>query len=293
MLDQFYQKKLETLGVDSSLTTDFLRHRIACALTLTSSIPLELLEVVMSLPSEVQQNILEGAYKQAEQQTSFLAAMKYSVQHMDDKITETRASWDKTMYNVLIGSPHRQKDEIGLWQKQLAGLEQHRTINRDVFEPIGLDVGPAKQACAEKALGGYSHLLLLDDDVYPFHPGFLRRLLNYNLDVVCGVYNVRRDPHVSCPIKLDTNGKRDYVTKTDSGLIPAYVVSGGLVLIKTSVFGKLGSRPWFKNTRTPNGAMELTEDAYFSTLCRDNGIEMFIDTDVRATHWCRETQCYW
>ena len=51
----------------------------------------------------------------------------------------------------------------------------------------------------------------------------------------------------------------------------------GAVLVKTSVFVKLGPPPWFKFS-------EVGEDLHFCDLCAQAGVEVWCDTSLEAPH---------
>lgn len=68
----------------------------------------------------------------------------------------------------------------------------------------------------------------------------------------------------------------------DGSTVEVYTLPQGFTLIRTEVFRKL-IHPWFVTTD------QLSQDSYFSQLCREAGIKLWCDTSVKCDHVDRIT----
>ena len=148
----------------------------------------------------------------------------------------------------------------------------------------GQSPAKSRNLMANMALeNGCTHVLFLDDDVYP-PPDMLMRLLAHDKDIVGALYVLRNYPHL--PIMFDhayPDGRCRYKFLTDKvqGLVPVVNTGLGCVLIKTEVFKKM-EQPWITL-----GAYEKDnwcDDIHFFNKCREEGFELFVDTDISCGH---------
>jgi hypothetical protein len=123
-------------------------------------------------------------------------------------------------------------------------------------------------------------IMWIDSDMV-FPPDSLLRLLAHNKEMVGATYNRRSAPY-------DTMGKWETVdfSKPGSvGLVKAFLIPTGLLLMKISVFEKIDP-PWFYEThewdqRSDNNIAGVkTEDIVFSERAIAAGITPFIDFDL-------------
>ena len=170
----------------------------------------------------------------------------------------------------------------------------------------------------DKEFGG-THLFFLDADIGFNHKNF-ERLLDYNKDLVCGVYPTKGinwerlktlDNKTVKPQNL-MNYNVNFIDasniKLDNGFAEVKEGATGFMLIKKEVFLKLKDnysdlkftpRPssilsgsdncydFFKvgNYKDKNGNVNyLSEDFYFSTLWRDIGGKIFADLTSELSH---------
>ena len=148
--------------------------------------------------------------------------------------------------------------------------------------PRGM-VDQSRNAIAQKAKEiGASHLLFLDDD-HTFPPDLFFKLYSHNKDVVGALGFRRVEPFSPCVFTWLTspeNGNlmvRERPEWIKTGLRRVDAIGFGAVLIRMSVFDRLGPAPWFKFS-------EVGEDLHFCDLCAQKGIEVWCDTDLVVPH---------
>lgn len=202
-------------------------------------------------------------------------------------------------------------------QKVLICVPTYENITPDTFKAIydmdkpcptdfefvrGYDVATARNNCVLKMLdGGYTHLMLIDNDVTPPKDA-LANLLEDDRDVVSGYYahrNKGNDPTIVT--NLCKMGEFNYLTQWDGDELRAELAKGntvirihgggmGCILIKRHVFERI-SYPWYDwvNYRDPNRSM-LSEDLYFCERCGAERIKIYADTRVACGHLFRHIQ---
>jgi hypothetical protein len=185
------------------------------------------------------------------------------------------------------------------------------------FFPMGNEalIQRGRQFLAQYAVvKGYDKLLFIDADL-GFTNTDIIRIINHNKPVVGGTYPVKR-----IPISLNFNplpsqktseisnvhspeGFKQFVTKyaDHDGLIEVTHIPTGFMCVETSVFRQLakvvpsyqsgkisgypeiGQIPEVFPVRVKNGFLE-SEDWAFCSLCQDNGIKVYLDSQVLLTH---------
>ena len=150
-----------------------------------------------------------------------------------------------------------------------------------------LDIAPcprtyrdnARQQLAEKAIEeGCTHIFFIDDDMlHP--PDIVQKLMEYNKDIVSGLYFTRGGhyhPLLMKRAKLEM-AKYEPMYEYPKGLVEVDATGGGCLLIKTDVFKKL-KKPWFVKNHV------YGEDTYFCELARRAGFKIFVDTNLVCGH---------
>lgn len=152
-----------------------------------------------------------------------------------------------------------------------------------------LDV--AQNRLAEEAVkGGYTHLLLIEDDLYNFKKVHLDKLLQDDLDVIGAAYFGSTFPHDLIAMRkfdpkeklIDVGsmaGKHLYCLPADkcNGVQEVDLMGFGFTLIKTSVFSMI-EKPYFDMTH------EYNSDAYFYDKCHKSNIKTCVDFSVVLNH---------
>ena len=180
-----------------------------------------------------------------------------------------------------------------------------------LFESVrGYDVATARNRIARKALELETDFLLSVDNDVTLPKDALALLLEDAKDVNLGYYahrdtdNVYRGNTCICRLK-DAEGKEYYHYPLESeysaeemrrmrnaGETKIEVHGGGMgcALIRTDVYRKT-EYPWYDwvNYGDANRGM-LSEDLYFCSLCRANGIPIYADVRVGCGHLLRHVQ---
>lgn len=130
-----------------------------------------------------------------------------------------------------------------------------------------------------------THVYCMDSDVVPPN-GTLKRLLDYDLPIVAGIYPMCTT--VPCWSFKTNGGWQNRDIPLPDKLTEATCIGGSTVLIKREVFDKL-ERPWFKivyRAIDDNGlAYDEGEDEYFSRTAREAGYKLMIDPKVVCKHF--------
>lgn len=148
----------------------------------------------------------------------------------------------------------------------------------------------------QKLEGGFTHYLFIDADIIVKEED-IKRLLEYDFDIVSGAYKSRESEYsyVGGLFKRDESGgiTDALKLKTDTdGLNEVDWVGGGCVLIKKEVFESLPF-PWFRYPileKTVDGKEHckmIFEDVGFCMLAKEHGFKIWMDCDVEVTHLAR------
>lgn len=157
--------------------------------------------------------------------------------------------------------------------------------NVEVFKSRIHAQSPAKARnviIEEAILKDCTHILFLDDDVYP-DPDILTKLLSHDKDIVTGLYLSRAYPHK--PFIFDSwfNGGARWrpLRPEDNGLIE--VVAGGLgcILIKINVFLAM-EKPWIRLGELESD--NWCDDIGFFKRAGEAGFKMYCDINCKAGH---------
>jgi len=139
----------------------------------------------------------------------------------------------------------------------------------------------------------YTHLFWIDDDL-GFTPDSIAKLVNRNLDVVCGIYTTKNENNPIYPYTA--------LGPVVKGLQLAERVPGGFMCMKRHVIEKCvkdcewyeidhdgTSRlsPWFFDLR-PYGKHKVGEDYIACERIRAAGFKIYVETDLNFKHWGRK-----
>ena len=133
----------------------------------------------------------------------------------------------------------------------------------------------------------FSHLVMLDiDHLQPVDIVF--RLCEAVAEdrsrlVVSGLTHRRREPFE--PIAFIKDGdKFEAVTDWEQGeVVKVDMLSPACTIFSREVFENIDP-PWWAYTYEPGQMYYPTEDVYFCEVCREHGVEMWVDTRIRSPH---------
>lgn len=166
----------------------------------------------------------------------------------------------------------------GVFARSVAELTAALVYNRVEFELYNIEssILPASRfMLMDMALQkGHTYALCLDSDMY-FPGDIVPRLMAHDKDIIVANY-VTRPPcrHVCHDMEgnvMQTAGKE--------GIEQASRIAIGCALIKLDAIRKL-KEPYFEFIWQPDKRTFLGEDYYFSNLCTEAGIEMWVDHEV-------------
>jgi len=158
------------------------------------------------------------------------------------------------------------------------------------------DAGVGRSTFAHFALKepDVTHLYFMDSDVVP-PPGTLRKLYEYDLPIVAGIYPMNVNGEKAWSFKAD--GKADSKTYggwrrqgslLSGGLMDATAIGGSTLLVKREVFEKL-KRPWFLIKYKPideeGRCYDYGEDEYFSKIAIEAGYNLKVDPSIICKHY--------
>lgn len=156
---------------------------------------------------------------------------------------------------------------------------------------IGGVIHESRNLLVEKALElDATHILFIDDDMI-FPPEALIKLLENDVDIVCGLAFRKVAPYDPVIFNLYENidGTIDIfaLEKIKEGLVEIDAIGSAFVLIKRRVFEKM-EKPWYRWGDTSFGIYTksggLGEDISFSLHAKRQGFKVHCDTDLIITH---------
>jgi glycosyltransferase involved in cell wall biosynthesis len=185
---------------------------------------------------------------------------------------------------VVVGVPTQEMarradfyDAINLLQVP-EGIELLKTFSH------GQSPAKGRNVIIEEALkNDCTHILFLDDDVYP-QPDAISRLLIHDKDIVTGLYVSRSYPHRPYIFsKANPNGSCvwDFLYDGKQGLVEIVGAGMGICLIKMEVFRAL-EKPWIRLGELESD--NWCDDLGFFKRVREAGFKIYCDLDCIAMH---------
>jgi hypothetical protein len=128
-----------------------------------------------------------------------------------------------------------------------------------------------------------THVFFIDDDV-ALPPNTLNKLLEWDKDMISGLYFMRNYPHY--PIAFDVAdevGKctHHFLQDEESGLLKVIATGLGCCLIKTEVF-KAMEQQWIRLGQLESD--QWCDDIDFFLRANKLGFELYCDLDMRIGH---------
>jgi GT2 family glycosyltransferase len=216
--------------------------------------------------------------------------------YQDDKLAILVNKWGKekvdALYkcdlskrvHVLIATPlrnnymHYRFAASLLTMQKVPAVQYMNTVRYVIAEARNLLVEYAlKQNC--------SHVLFIDDDMIIPNDALVK-LLEHDVDIVCGLAFRRLAPYDPC---VFVNVDKDIfpIEHIDKGLVEIDACGSAFVLIRTNVFNKM-PKPWYvwgdKSLGIYENAGGLGEDVSFSLKAKRMGFRVCCDTSVILGH---------
>lgn len=173
--------------------------------------------------------------------------------------------------------------------KSVYGLQYNQEQGRPMFDFVkGYGCAQARNKCAKEALDyNFDYLMFVDSDVI-LPSDCLLNMLEYDADIVMGIYPRRNTQTGQTEIFL--TGYENFTDENNLNTrnIPSEtridIKGGGMgcALIKTELFKKL-QYPWFKYVEYESGDT-LSEDNYFCWKASEIGAKIQCDTRIRCWH---------
>ena len=204
---------------------------------------------------------------------------------------------------ILIGIPENRGFVPVEFMISILGLQRPKNVIVNHMVVDGMHQAAMRNDLATTAVENDADYVFMCDDDMLYLPDTLIRLLDADKDVICGFAVTPNAPHNPVygrapspteeypgpdldPFTYDMvwptdTGKKD--GKVKRGPQKSWIVGGAGLLIKTSVLKQLDT-PWFSFSGTTGDGRGVGEDVWFSRLCRDAGIELWIHTDVIVQH---------
>jgi len=126
-----------------------------------------------------------------------------------------------------------------------------------------------------------THILFLDADM-TFPTDVIPKLLKHNVDIACGLYKQRNEPHKYALFRIK---KGEYIRpEIEEGLMKVDAAGTGCMLINMKLFDKIDF-PWFDYRQYRRSKTKyFTEDIWFCKKAREKGFKIYVDTDVKCGH---------
>lgn len=137
-----------------------------------------------------------------------------------------------------------------------------------------------------KRLKQFKKILHLDIDCEPTKEQ-IYTLLNYNLPIVSGWYELNGDTSRVCV--LDKDGNNFYKDNLPSGVHPAHSVGLGCFVCDGDVYDTI-PKPWFEChwIKTDKGRLKyLSEDFVFCAKAKFHKFQIHVDFDMKIEHRTR------
>jgi hypothetical protein len=137
----------------------------------------------------------------------------------------------------------------------------------------------------KQSSGPLDTLVMLDIDHE--HPAAIaQRLVERHCAVVVPLMFRRGEPYQACAFRLGEDGALHHLATFPPGLYRMDAVGMGAIAIQRHALLKLreAGHEWFFRYEYLPGLQSPSEDLYFSKICREAGVEMYVDTTIQTPH---------
>jgi len=130
-----------------------------------------------------------------------------------------------------------------------------------------------------------THILFVDYDVLT-GPDTLKKLIEHDKDIVCGVYPASQKGSLKWCLSSSRDEEKFSLMDIDElpdEMFKTQVGANGMMLVKMEVFDKL-EWPYWKTEYHEDGA-KLGADIYFFDKAREAGYDIWVDPSIKCSHF--------
>ena len=126
---------------------------------------------------------------------------------------------------------------------------------------------------------------MLDVD-HDHPPEMMERLVAHDVPIVTPLMFRRGEPFQACAFRRGKDGELHHLANFPMGLHRMDAVGTGAIAIQRQVFERLreAGHQWFFKYEYDEQLGSPSEDLYFSKICEQAGIEMYVDTTIESPH---------
>lgn len=124
------------------------------------------------------------------------------------------------------------------------------------------------------------HLLMVDDDMI-FPPETLNVMMSREKEIIGLPYNVKALPTVKDPKNRHNVTYDPDIAPSETEPFEVIAVGGGVILIETSVFTKIG-QPFFGFDSYENGMTKVGEDSWFCYKAHKHGYKIWVEPTLKG-----------
>lgn len=204
---------------------------------------------------------------------------------------------DDTKKSIQISIPNRSasSEMSASLAKTLQSLEVPESlqdykvsVNFHHLQPVDANRNEMVKSFLEKEHAEW--LLMIDSDIVP--PVDILKMVEHDKPIVSAVCTIKKGD-VPQPVIVKEAGNnyrqvniQEAVDEIDdeTGLLEVEGVGTGAILIRRDVLEDM-KPPWFKFEYNEYGGLKLGEDFYFSRRCKQNDVDMFVDTTMITQHF--------
>jgi GT2 family glycosyltransferase len=187
--------------------------------------------------------------------------------------------------NVVICTPLRNNYNHYKFTASMLSMRKVPTVQ--FMNSVRYIIHEARNALVQKALElEATHICFVDDDMIVPEEGLIK-LLEHDVDIVCGLAFRRLPPYDPCIFKVVENKDIYPIESINNGLIDIDGCGSAFILIKTNVFKKM-PQPWYvwgdKSLGIYVDKGGLGEDISFTMRAKRMGFRVCCDTDLIVQH---------
>ena len=190
--------------------------------------------------------------------------------------------------SALDPDPSRWLDSFIKIQNQIRALKMGQAF----LAPYRMAWTAANNHIWENAIRfDFDYILRLDDDVHGVPDNAIEALLAADKDVIGAAYVSRHYPHKWCALNKSPEAKDKSLIdiakngecvlqeiQENTGIHRVDLLGFGMTLIKVASFKGLNKPLFF------DAGEDVPDDTIFAQLCNENGIEQYVNMDIKISH---------